>query len=93
MKTQNQFTAKWYAKTINTGSAHEQGLVIEETTGRNIAVAYNAKDAPLLASAPDLLALAEHIDAMATDAYLSGHPEWAELTHQARAAIAKAKGD
>jgi hypothetical protein len=42
----------WYeAKTGN-----HQGLVIEEATGRNVAVAYDKADAPLIAAAPKLLA-------------------------------------
>jgi hypothetical protein len=42
---------KWY--TAKTGN--HQGLVIEEDTGRNVAVAYDGQDAPLLAAAPELL--------------------------------------
>lgn len=45
---------KWYSKTTNTGSPHEQGLVIDETTGRNVAVTYDPKDAPLIAAAPEM---------------------------------------
>jgi hypothetical protein len=42
---------KWYeAKTGN-----DQGLVIEEETGRNVAVVYDKADAPLIAVAPELL--------------------------------------
>ena len=51
-----QAPSTWYSKTTNTGSPHEQGLVIDETTGKNIAVTYDAKHAPLVASAPELLA-------------------------------------
>ena len=43
---------QWYDKPGCGG----QGLVISEADGRNVAVAYDAKDAPLLAAAPDLLA-------------------------------------
>ena len=32
-----------------------QGLVIEEETGRNVAVTYDSKDAVLVAAAPELL--------------------------------------
>lgn len=45
---------QWYSRTTNVGSAHEQGLIINEKTGANIAVSYNPKHAPLLAAAPDL---------------------------------------
>lgn len=41
----------WYeSKTGN-----HQGLVIEEETGRNVAVTYDKADAPLVAAAPALL--------------------------------------
>lgn len=50
---------KWYSKTTNVGSPSEQGLVIDESTGRNVAVAYDPKDGPLLAAAPELLAALE----------------------------------
>ena len=43
----------WYHNPRNNSS---QGLVIEEGTGRTVAVAYDPKDTPLLAAAPDLLA-------------------------------------
>lgn len=46
----------WYATTTNTGSLHEQGLIIDKATGANIAVTYDAKHAPPIAAAPDLLA-------------------------------------
>ena len=41
----------WYAKSGSMG----QGLIIEEETGRNVAVAYDESDADLLAAAPELL--------------------------------------
>lgn len=42
----------WYvAKMVN----DFQGLVIDEQTGKNIAVTYDKKDAPLVAAAPELL--------------------------------------
>jgi hypothetical protein len=40
----------WYAKDV---SGH-QALVIEEDTGRSVAVAYDKRDAALLAAAPKL---------------------------------------
>lgn len=42
----------WY--TAETGN--HQGLVIEEATGRNVAVAYDKADAPLIAAAAAMLA-------------------------------------
>lgn len=45
----------WYASKGSMG----QGLIIEEETGRNVAVAYEEKDAALLAAGPALLAFAQ----------------------------------
>lgn len=84
MKTQN-----WYAKDGSSG----QGLIIDEDTGRNVAVAYDAKDNPLLAAAPDLLMALEQclpiIDAHRRVALGEG----SIAAMNARAAIAKAKGE
>ena len=44
-------TTTYYHKTTSS----DQGLVIDEQTGRTVAVVYDAKDAPLLAAAPALL--------------------------------------
>ena len=41
---------KWYTSKGSMG----QGLVIDDADGRNVAVAYDEKDAPLLAAAPEL---------------------------------------
>jgi len=43
---------KWYTKTKPDDL---QGLIIDETTGANIAVTYDPKGAALIAAAPDLL--------------------------------------
>ena len=54
----------WYYR--NSGpDAHQQALVIDEDGGRNVAVVYDRKDAPMLSAAPDLLAACE---GMARDA-------------------------
>jgi hypothetical protein len=37
------------------GMGNHQGLIIDEDTGRNVAVAYDKADAPLIAAAPALL--------------------------------------
>ena len=42
----------WY---VAKNSNDTQGLVIDEITGENIAVIYKKEDAPLIASAPELL--------------------------------------
>jgi len=52
----------------------------------------NHADARLITTALDGHKLAEHIDAMANDAYLTGHPEWREIVDEARALIAKVEG-
>ena len=44
---------KQYAKDLN--NIAEQGLIIDEETGKNIAVAYDKKDMDLIAAAPELL--------------------------------------
>ena len=41
---------KWYARKNDT-----QGLIIEEETGRNIAVSYDTKDSNMIACAPERL--------------------------------------
>jgi len=41
---------------------NHQGLIVDETTGENIAVAYDKANAPLIAAAPELLALAREFE-------------------------------
>ena len=48
----------WYK--ANTGNDY-QGLVIEEETGRNVAVTYEAKDAKLVALAPEMAELLKRL--------------------------------
>ncbi len=76
----------WY--TAKTGN--HQGLIIEEETGRNVAVAYDAADAPLLSAAPDLLAACKGLE----DDFPSGQPGniSSHVWDQIAAAIAKAEG-
>ena len=59
-------TRTWYSS--ETGCAN-QALIIDEATGRSVAVAYDAEDAPLLASAPTMLSV---IDAALTEYTLHG---------------------
>jgi len=55
---------KWYAAK---SAVRGQGLVIDEDTGRNVAVVYDEKDTKLLAAAPRLLEVLELIAASGTD--------------------------
>jgi hypothetical protein len=86
----------WYEAKM--GNDH-QGLVIEEATGRNVAVAYDKVDAPLIAAAPDLLAALENYQRLV--AYLqrttnpeewAEHGDWKRLQREADGALARAKG-
>lgn len=45
----------WKAGQIYQDDAHRQGLIYAETTGENVAVSYDAKNAALIAAAPELL--------------------------------------
>lgn len=50
---------KWYHK-ITSG---DQGLIIDEKTGENIAVSYKPENAPLIAASPEMYtALAKSLD-------------------------------
>ena len=84
----------WYAAK---SAGDSQGLVIEEDTGRSVAVAYDVKDTPLLAAAPELLAALIDMVALAEHKVLGRADNWdgstqGQLTaaiRGARAAIAK----
>ena len=82
----------WY----EAGTGNHQGLVISESTSANVAVAYDKKDACLIAAAPDLLAALDCITRClsingpaGTTAYIIAD----ENMERARAAIAKARGE
>ena len=69
--------------------------VLDGDPAENVAASfqvYNSGASGLIAAAPDLLALAQHLLAMETDAHLSEHPEWEVIVDEARAAIARAEG-
>lgn len=82
-------------------TGNHQGLVIEEGSGRNVAVTYDRADAPIIAAAPELLAALEGLlsESLNMNAELrkigKGRPE--DGAHPdcpidvARAAIANAK--
>jgi hypothetical protein len=88
MTTTKTKDTQWYA--AKTGN--HQGLVIEEGTGRSVAVAYDKSDAPLLAAAPKLLsalqrltaAVMAHRESLTTDNLI----ELADAEDNARAALA-----
>jgi hypothetical protein len=81
----------WYV--ASTGN--HQGLVIEETTGANIAVTYDKENAPLVAAAPRLLnALERMLDMF--ERHIAGEPgpdDAAQRWDEARDAIDEANGD
>ena len=87
---------EWYVGS----TGNHQGLVIEEESGRNVAVAYDKKDAPLLAAAPELLKALQRLDDAVSQDILTDAPECdkavravAAAQRRARAAISKAKGE
>lgn len=71
-----------YVQTIFNPTIGTIGYVIDDLQGQEA-------NARLIAAAPDLLHLAEHVLAMADDAYLTGHPEWIEIVEEARAIKAR----
>lgn len=90
----NRIRKKWYA--AKTGNIHDQGLIIHEITGNNIAVAYDQANAPLLAAAPDLLEALKGVMGtfFGTEHKPKPHPslkESFEASSRARAAIRKAE--
>ena len=73
----------WYKARM---SGNGQGLVIEQDTGRAVAVTYDEKDAALVAAAPELLDALRLV--LAHDGALTG-ADWTVI----RAAIARAEGE
>lgn len=71
----------WY--TAETGN--HQGLVIEEETGRNVAVCYDKADAPLVAAAPALLHAAKEFVAELDSSGDFGN--WERVKRQFRDAV------
>lgn len=74
----------WYHSKGSMG----QRIIIEEGTGKSIAVAYDEIDAPLLAAAPNMLKLLEKIQA----GFDSGTDIKSRHSHEVRYAIREAKG-
>jgi hypothetical protein len=75
----------WYTKTKERDA---QGLIYSESTGANIAVSYDPRNANLIAAAPDMLAALELI----ADVWDQHGIETDQHETEVRAAIAKAKG-
>lgn len=69
-------------------TGNHQGLVIDEATGTSIAVAYDKADAPLLASAPELLEMLSAIVSLHDDGETISKLTW----NEARNLIATATG-
>lgn len=74
----------WYA----CGGSGGQGLVIEDRTGASIAVTYDAKHAPLVAAAPEMLALLER---MAENCRSDQYVERLTIARDARALVDRVK--
>ena len=93
METPEQGT-NWYS---TKGAGRGQGLVIDEADGRNVAVAYDEKDAPLLAAAPRLREALDRLLAATVDDDLSHGIALTEKEEEARqfalAALAEAAGE
>lgn len=95
-----QISERWHA--VNTAAG--QGLVISETTGKNIAVTYNKENAPLVAAAPELYRALNNLVAWLDGCKLSRTPaigigpfktkpvEYSVVT-DARYALEEAKGE
>jgi hypothetical protein len=71
-------------------TGNHQGLIIAET-GENIAVAYDEKDAPIIAAAPDMLAALKAL-LNAANQYQDLRDRNGAAVFNAYAAIAKAEG-
>ena len=81
---------KWYSAITNKGSAHEQGLIIEEGTGNSIAVSYKAENAKLLAAAPELLEIVRKLADTEANEFTSEMDHWlfiAKLRKDAQTAV------
>lgn len=80
--------SNWYPARSSGG----QGLVIEDDTGRNVAVTYDEKDAALVAAAPELLEALKACSKALSDSGRWVPDEYAEAFRNADRAIAKAEG-
>lgn len=78
----------WY----EAGTGNHQGLVISEATSANVAVAYDKKDACLIAAAPALFAALQALLEVVPMCEASDVVRW-RIANQAGAAIQQARGE
>lgn len=87
----------WYA--TRAANIHDQGLIISEATGENVAVSYKAADAPKLAAADDLLKALSELVGMCNmpevrQAMMKHNQAYYHATmYNANSAIQKAEGN
>lgn len=80
---------KWY----KANAGNNQGLIVSENDGRNIAVCYDIKDADLIAAAPELLEALLNIPAQVLECkHTYPHTE-ACFCCLIKSAISKAEGN
>jgi hypothetical protein len=77
--------SNWYPKTLG----NSQGLIIEENTGKSIAVVYDIKDTNLIASSRELLKACEMV-VRYVDEGIRVESEYSEMC---RSAIEKARNN
>lgn len=78
-------TSNWYAS----GTSGNQALVIEEGTGRSVAVAYDTADSALIAAAPEMLeVLRDWLRLVPTHGRPASDPDW-HIIESARAILAR----
>jgi hypothetical protein len=70
----------WYVANM----AGHQGLIIEEETGENIAVAYDKEDANIIAAAPEMLSALLECEVLVND--------YPQVKRMVKEAIKKARG-
>lgn len=73
----------WYGKETSGG----QGLIIDEKTGRSVAVAYDAKDTALLAAAPRMLAAIKAVLELQADPSIFRLPNNCEELQELRSIV------
>ena len=78
----------WYGKEQ---SGSEQGLIIDEENGRNVAVAYDKRDTALIAAAPALLAACKACEELLFSIFLEVDQEVIDLYNERFIASARNK--